>query len=67
MMNAKERSRDLKVEVVEILGSCPVYRLGDRFSIIEGYKLISGQPICMHASQAFGADFLVRTKGVGCR
>jgi len=64
MMNEKERSRDLEVEVVEILGSCPVYRLGDRFSIIDGYKLISGQPVCMHALQALSPYYAALSRGI---
>ncbi len=65
MMNAKERSRDLAVEVVEILGSCPVYRLGDRFSITDGHKLVSGQPICMHALQALSPYYVALSRGIG--
>ena len=63
-MNAKERSRHLEVEVVKILGSCPVYRLGDRFSIIEGYKLISGQPVCLHAVQALSPYYVALSRGI---
>lgn len=64
MMNAKDRSRDLAVEVVEILGSCPVYRLGDRFKIIDGYKLVSGQPVCMHALQAVSPYYVALSRGI---
>jgi uncharacterized repeat protein (TIGR04076 family) len=43
---------DLTVEVVEIQGHCPVYRVGDRFQIQDGYKLTADQPLCMHALQS---------------
>ncbi len=42
----------LVIEVVDIQGHCPVYRVGDRFHIREGYKLVADQPVCMHALQA---------------
>ena len=43
---------ELLIEVVDIQGHCPVYQLGDRFHIQEGYKLVADQPVCMHALQA---------------
>jgi uncharacterized repeat protein (TIGR04076 family) len=40
---------DLIVKVKEIKGICPVYKRGDSFSILEGYKLKADKPICMHS------------------
>lgn len=40
---------DLKISVVKIAGHCPLYQEGDSFTLQEGYKLIAGQPLCMHA------------------
>lgn len=43
---------DLVVEVVEIKGTCPVYKPGDSFTLKAGYQLISDRPICMHGLSA---------------
>lgn len=40
---------DLIIQVKEIKGHCPVHRVGDKFILKEGYKLVSNIPICMHA------------------
>lgn len=41
----------LIIEVVEIKGRCPVYRMGDRIVLDEGYKvdLKETDNICMHS------------------
>ena len=44
-----ERISELLIEVVEVQGHCPVYHVGDRFLIQEGYQLVSDRPVCMHA------------------
>jgi uncharacterized repeat protein (TIGR04076 family) len=43
---------DLLVKVKEIKGSCPVYKVGDRFRLKEGYKLTTEIPLCMHSLAA---------------
>jgi len=40
---------ELIVEVAEIEGNCPVFKVGDTFKLIDGYKLTSDKPICMHS------------------
>ena len=40
---------DLKIQVKEIRGTCPVYKVGDHFTLKNGYQLVSGIPVCMHA------------------
>jgi len=40
---------DLIVKVKEIKGSCPVYKIDDKFTIQDGYKLVSDIPVCMHS------------------
>ena len=42
----------LLIEIVDIQGHCPVYQVGDYFYIQEGYKLVTNQPVCMHALQS---------------
>ena len=43
---------DLIVRVKEILGSCPVYQVGDTFKLEDGYRLVSDIPLCMHSLAA---------------
>lgn len=41
--------RNLTVKVVRVKGFCPIYREGDTFTILEGYKLKTKKIICMHS------------------
>ena len=43
---------DLVIRVKEIKGHCPVYKVNDSFRLIEGYKLVSEKPLCMHSLAA---------------
>ena len=43
---------DLIVRVVEIKGTCPVYKMGDTFKLEDGYRLVSEIPLCMHSLAA---------------
>ncbi len=42
----------LLVRVAEIKGRCPVYKVGDRFRLEDGYRLVSNIPLCMHSLAA---------------
>jgi len=39
---------DLLVEVKAIKGNCPTYKVGDSFTLKNGYQLVSNIPVCMH-------------------
>ena len=43
---------NLVIRVKEIKGYCPVYEVNDSFKLIEGYKLVSEKPLCMHSLAA---------------
>ena len=43
---------DLVVRVAEIRGTCPVYHVGDTFRLVDGYRLESPKPLCMHSLAA---------------
>jgi uncharacterized repeat protein (TIGR04076 family) len=43
---------NLVIRVKEIIGHCPVYAVNDSFKLIEGYKLVSEKPLCMHSLAA---------------
>jgi uncharacterized repeat protein (TIGR04076 family) len=40
---------DLVIRVKEIKGHCPVYEVGDSFTLRDGYQLVSEIPVCMNA------------------
>jgi uncharacterized repeat protein (TIGR04076 family) len=39
---------DLLVKVKAIKGKCPMYKVGDHFTLENGYQLVSDIPVCMH-------------------
>jgi uncharacterized repeat protein (TIGR04076 family) len=43
---------DLIIQVKEIKGECPVYQVGDEFSLKDGYRLVADKPLCMHSLTA---------------
>ena len=40
---------DLVVQVAEVKGRCPVYKVGDSFKLEQGYRIITDIPLCMHS------------------
>ena len=40
---------DLLVTAKEVKGNCPTYKVGDSFTLRQGYQLVSEIPVCMHA------------------
>lgn len=59
--------RDLEVEVVEIRGYCPVYRVGDRFEMPEGYRLQAQKPLCLHSLASILPYYVALSRGVAPR
>ena len=56
----------LIVEVIEISGNCPVYELGDRIVLDDGYKmnLRETDNICMHSLASLLPYYNALAKGV---
>lgn len=61
------KPRSLLVAVCQIKGHCPVYQLGDRFQIQEGYKLVSSIPVCMHALASVMPYYVALSRGISPR
>lgn len=40
---------DLVVRVKEVNGSCLVYKVGDTFTLVSGFRLVTKIPLCMHS------------------
>ena len=57
-------AKDLLIEVVEIKGRCPVYSLGFKFWIKEGFKLYSESPLCMHSLSAIIPYYVALSRGI---
>jgi uncharacterized repeat protein (TIGR04076 family) len=54
----------LLVQVVDIQGHCPVYRVGDGFRVVEGYRLVAEMFLCMHALQSLAPYYVALSRGV---
>jgi uncharacterized repeat protein (TIGR04076 family) len=55
---------DLIVKIVRICGKCPVYEVGDKFLLREGYKLKSEIPVCMHSLASLLPYYNALAKGI---
>ena len=55
---------DLRVEVIEIKGHCPVYTVGDSFRIREGFKLVAEKPLCMHSLASLMPYYVALSRGI---
>ena len=55
---------DLRVEVIEIKGHCPVYTVGDSFRIREGFKLVAEKPLCLHSLASIMPYYVALYRGV---
>ena len=53
----------LLVRVVDVQGHCPVYKVGDGFHIVDGYRLVTEIPLCMHALQSLTPYYMALSRG----
>lgn len=54
----------LIIKVKEIIGKCPVYKKGDEFYIINGYKLETRLSLCMHSLTSLMPYYVALSKGI---
>ena len=54
----------LLVQAVDIQGRCPIYKVGDGFQIVDGYRLVAEMPLCMHALQSLAPYYVALSRGV---
>ena len=56
----------LSIEIIEIKGKCPVYKIGDKIVLEEGYKvnLKETDNICLHSLASLLPYYNVLAKGV---
>lgn len=57
-------SFNLTIKVVEIKGFCPVYKIGNMFNIVNGFKLIAEKPLCMHSLSSLMPYYVALNRGV---
>ena len=56
----------LTIKVVEIKGNCPVYEIGNRITLKQGYILDPGKTnrVCMHSLASILPYYVALSKGV---
>jgi len=54
----------LSVEVIDIKGSCPIYKKGDTFYILDGYKLKTSGLLCLHSLSSIMPYYVALSKGI---
>jgi uncharacterized repeat protein (TIGR04076 family) len=56
----------LVIKVVGIKGICPVYRVGDQWTIEQGYVLVTGESdnICMHSLASIFPYYVALSHGI---
>ena len=52
------------MQVVDIHGHRPVYRVGDGFHIVDGYRLVADGQRCMHVLQSLAPYYAALSRGV---
>jgi len=67
--NPEEAEVKLTIKVVEIKGKCPVYEVGNRIVLRDGYILDPGEtdPVCMHSLASIFPYYVALSKGVGAK
>ncbi len=60
---------DLKIQVKEIKGNCPVFKIGDYFQIQNGYLLKMGNlsAICTHALGSVFPYYVALSRGISAQ
>ncbi len=56
-------TKDIKVDVREVKGTCPVYEEGDSFVIVEGFKLKTEKTLCMHSFASILPYYITLSRG----
>jgi len=56
--------RNLEIVVIEIKGSCPVFKRGDTFFIYDGYLLKTKIPLCLHALSSLMPYYVALSRGI---
>lgn len=56
-------AKDLRIEVKEIEGTCPIYEEGDSFKIAEGYKLEAEETLCTHSLTSILPYYIPLSRG----
>lgn len=61
--------KKLIIEVKEINGNCPVYKIGDRIVLDDGYKVNLNQTsaICMHSLASIMPYYVALSNGISPR
>ena len=57
-------SYNLVIQVMQIKGNCPVYKIGDAFRLIDGFKLVTEKLLCMHSLSSLMPYYVALSRGI---
>jgi len=63
-MKKMSKTHDLQITVEGVEGTCPVYKVGDSFTILDGFKLKTSQSLCTHSLASLMPYYVPLSKGV---
>ena len=58
------KPKNLLIKVIQIKGHCPIYRVGTTFRIVQGFKLLTDGPLCMHSLASLVPYYVALSRGV---
>ena len=58
------KPKNLLIKVIQIKGHCPIYRVGTTFRIVQGFKLLTDEPLCMHSLASLMPYYVGLSRGV---
>ncbi len=64
MANDWKVQMKLHIMVVDIRGNCPIYKVGDEFTIEHGFVLHSKIPLCMHSLSSLVPYYIPLSRGI---
>ena len=58
------KKKNLEITVINVKGNCPIYKIGDKFFIENGYILKSNIPLCMHSLTSIMPYYVALSRGI---
>ncbi len=58
------RPSTLIVSVIQIVGHCPMYEVGDAFRIANEFRLVAEKPLCMHSLASLLPYYVALSRGL---
>ena len=55
---------DIVIRVAEIKGHCSAYKVGDTFHLIDGFKLVAENSLCMQSLFSLMPYYVALSRGI---